>query len=126
MRRLRDEHGFGYWAVELPGEASLIGAIGLSRVRSLPCAPATEIGWRLAPAYWGRGYATEAARAALEDGLFRLGVDEIVAFTVPANVRSRRVMERLGMARDPANDFDHPRLPPGHPQRRHVLYRIRR
>jgi RimJ/RimL family protein N-acetyltransferase len=105
---------------------SLIGAIGLSRVRELPFAPAVEIGWRLAPAYWGRGYATEAARAVLDDGFGRLGLAEIVAFTVPANRRSWRVMERLGMTRDSADDFDRPRFPEGHPLRRNVLYRIRR
>jgi RimJ/RimL family protein N-acetyltransferase len=75
--------------------------------------------------YWGKGYALEAARAAIEDGLGRLGLDEIVAITVVDNWRSRRVMERLGMTRDPAEDFEHPRLPPGHPLRRHVLYRLR-
>jgi ribosomal-protein-alanine N-acetyltransferase len=126
MRRLQDEHGLGYWAVELPGEASLIGAIGMSRARNLPFAPAVEIGWRLARAYWGRGYATEAARAVIDDGFGRLGLAEIVAFTAPANRASRRVMERLGMTRDPAEDFDHPRRPDGDPLRRHVLYRLRR
>jgi RimJ/RimL family protein N-acetyltransferase len=128
MRRHYDEHGFAYWAVELPGEALLIGAIGLTRVRfqPLPFAPAVEIGWRLASAYWGRGFATEAARAALDDGFGRLGLKEIVAFTVPANRRSWRLMERLGMRRDPAEDFDHPVIPEGHKLRRHVLYRTRR
>jgi len=126
MRRHYDEHGFAYWAVELPAEASLIGAIGLTRVRSLPFAPAVEIGWRLGRAYWGRGYATEAARAVLADGFGRLGIDEIVAFTVPAHERSRRVMERLGMSRDAHDDFEHPAFGPGHPLRRHILYNIRR
>jgi RimJ/RimL family protein N-acetyltransferase len=128
MRRHNDEHGFAYWAVELLGEAGFIGAVGLSRVRfqPLPFAPAVEIGWRLASAYWDRGYATEAARAALDDGFGRLHIAEIVAFTVPANRRSYRVMERLGMHRDPSEDFDHPVIPEGHPLRRHVLYRIRR
>lgn len=126
MRRLRDEHGLGYWAVELPGQASLIGAIGLSRIRHLPFAPAIEIGWRLAHAYWGRGYATEAARAVLDDGFGRLGLAEIVAFTVPGNGASRRVMERLGMTHDSSDDFDHPSRPEGDPFRRHVLYRLRR
>jgi RimJ/RimL family protein N-acetyltransferase len=125
-RRHHEEHGFGYWAVELPGEAVFIGTVGLSRVpsQSLPFAPAVEIGWRLARPYWGKGYAHEAARATLDDGFGRLGLDEIVSFTVPGNGRSWRVMERLGMTRDPADDFDHPRLPPGHPLRRHILYRI--
>ena len=123
------EHGFGAWVVELPGEAPFIGVVGLSHVRwALPFAPAVEAAWRLARPHWGKGYAQEAARAAVDDGFGRLHLDEIVAFTVPLNQASRRVMERLGMARDPAEDFDfdHPRLPPGHPLRRHVLYRRRR
>lgn len=122
-------HGFGPWVVELPGEASFIGAVGLNNLRfALPFAPAVEAAWRLSPGYWGQGYAYEAARAAIDDGFGRLGLNEIVGFTVPANRASRRVMEKLGMTRDPAEDFDfeHPRLPPGHPLRRHVLYRLRR
>jgi RimJ/RimL family protein N-acetyltransferase len=122
------EYGFGQWVVELPGEARLIGVVGLSHVRfALPFAPAVEVAWRLARPYWGKGYAYEAARAAIDDGFGRLGLDEVVAFTVPANRPSRRVMEKLGMTRDPAEDFDfeHPRLPPGHPLRSHVLYRLR-
>ena len=122
------EHGFGPWIVELPGEALMIGVVGLNNLRfALPFAPAVEAAWRLAHRYWGRGYAYEAARAAIDDGFGRLGLKEIVAFTVPANRASRRVMETLGMTRDPAEDFDfeHPRLPPGHPLRRHVLYRLR-
>lgn len=83
-----------------------------------------EIAWRLARAYWGRGYATEAAPAALDYGFGELGLTEIVAVTVPANLRSRRVMERLGMTGDPADDYDHPALPEG-PLKRHVLYRLR-
>jgi RimJ/RimL family protein N-acetyltransferase len=80
--------------------------------------------WRLAWAHWGKGYAEEAARTAIEDGFFRLGFAEIVAFTVPANRRSWQLMERLGMTRDPAEDFDHPRFAEGHPVCRHVLYRL--
>ena len=123
------EHGFGQFVVELPGEAPFVGVVRLSDLHHLaPAAPAIEAAWRLAKPYWGRGYALEAARAAIEDGLYRLGLDEIVAITVVGNQRSRRVMERLGMRRDTAGDFDfeHPRLPDGHPLRRHVLYRIRR
>lgn len=121
------EHGFGQFVVELPGEAPFIGAVGLAHVPfALPFAPAVEAAWRLAPAYWGRGYATEAARAAVEDGFGRLGLGEIVAFTVPANEASQHVMMRLGMTRDPSEDFDHPRFPPGHPLCRHVLYRLKR
>ena len=85
-----------------------------------------EVGWTVDPQFWGHGYATEAARAAVRFGFEDVGLDEIVSFTVPANARSRAVMERLGITRDPADDFDHPRLPVGHPIRRHVLYRLRR
>jgi RimJ/RimL family protein N-acetyltransferase len=119
------EHGFGWWAVEAPGVASFIGFIGLARVNfEAPFTPAVEIGWRLASACWGQGYATEGARAALAFGFTRLALAEIVSLAVAANTRSRRVMERLGMTRNPADDFDHPRLPAGDPLCRHVLYRI--
>ena len=84
----------------------------------------TEIGWTLARRHWGHGYATEAARAALAFGFDSLALPEIVSFTVPGNTRSRALMERLGMTRDPADDFDHPSIPDGHPLRRHVLYRL--
>jgi RimJ/RimL family protein N-acetyltransferase len=118
-------NGYGLWAVEVPGEAAFIGYVGLALQNfEAHFTPAVEVGWRLAQNYWGRGFATEAARAAVADGFNRIGLDEIVSFTVPANVRSVRVMERLGMTRDPADDFDHPRLPVGHHLRRHVLYRL--
>ena len=120
-----DEHGFGQSVVELPGEASFIGVVGLETVSyDAHFTPAVEVAWRLVRAYWGRGYATEAAKAALDYGFGEVGLGEIVALTVPANQRSRRVMERLGMTRSPQDDFDHPRLPEG-PLRRHVLYRLR-
>jgi RimJ/RimL family protein N-acetyltransferase len=123
-----DRHGFGFWAVEVPGVAGFIGFVGLSvpefTARFTPC---VEIGWRLAHEHWGKGYATEAARAALDFGFRVLALPEIVSSTVPANRRSRRVMERLGMTRSDADDFEHPVLPEGHPLRHHVLYRaIRR
>jgi ribosomal-protein-alanine N-acetyltransferase len=122
-----DEHGFGLWAVEVPHEADFVGFVGLAVPRfEAHFTPAVEVGWRLAPAWWGRGYATEAGRAALRHGFEVAGLAEIVSFTSPANAPSRRVMERLGMAHDPADDFDHPALPPGHRLRRHVLYRLRR
>jgi RimJ/RimL family protein N-acetyltransferase len=118
-------HGFGRWVVELPGEAPFVGVIGLTRVRyAAHFTPAVEIAWRLARRYWGRGYATEAARAALDYGFGTLGLEEIVAITVPANLRSCRVMERLGMTRLPQEDFDHPDAPEG-PLRRCILYRLR-
>jgi len=120
------EHGFGLWAVEAVGEADFIGFVGLSvPTFQAPFMPAVEIGWRLAHAYWGRGFATEAARAAIADGFERVGLSEIVSFTSPANVRSIRVMERVGMTRNLADDFEHPRLPEGHRLRHHVLFRLR-
>ena len=114
------EHGFGLWAMELPGAAPFIGYVGLSVPRfEAHFMPAVEVGWRLASAYWGMGYATEGARAALEAGFTQFDLAEIMSFTVPANKRSRRVMERLSMTHDPAENFDHPRLPEGHAFRRH-------
>jgi RimJ/RimL family protein N-acetyltransferase len=121
------EHGFGMWAVEIPGRAAFGGFVGLSVPEfTAHFTPCVEIGWRLAPDLWGQGYASEAARAALDFGFETIGLDEIVSFTVPANVRSRRVMERLGMRHSSADDFDHPNVPVGHPLRRHVLYRLAR
>jgi RimJ/RimL family protein N-acetyltransferase len=120
-------NGYGLWAVELPGEAEFIGYVRLAlQTFEAHFTPAVEVGWRLARKYWGRGLASEAARAAVADGFNRVARDEIVSFTVPANTRSVRVMERLGMTHDPNDDFDHPRLPVGHRLRRHVLYRLRR
>ena len=122
-----DERGYGRWAIEIPGEAPLIGFTGLSVPRfDAHFMPAVEIGWRLDRMYWGHGYATEAARAGIVDGFERVGLREIVSFTVPANVRSIRVMERLGMTRDVDGDFEHPNVSEGHAVRHHVLYRIAR
>jgi RimJ/RimL family protein N-acetyltransferase len=121
------EHGFGKFAVELRVERRFIGYVGLSvpnfHAHFTPC---VEIGWRLAADYWGLGLATEGARAVLRHAFEDLALQEIVSFTVQANVRSTRVMEKLGMSHDSADDFDHPSLPAGHPLRRHVLYRLRR
>jgi RimJ/RimL family protein N-acetyltransferase len=98
--------------------------VGLHRVRpEIPCAPAVEIGWRLHPDFWSRGFATEAASAALQFGFEEAGLTEIVAFTTTMNTRSQAVMMRIGMVRDVEADFDHPSLPEGSPLRRHVLYR---
>jgi len=122
-----EQRGFGLWAVGIAGGAPFAGFIGLSVPRfTAPFTPCVEVGWRLAAEHWGRGYATEGARAALRFGFESLGLAEIVSFTVPHNLPSRRVMEKLGLTRNPADDFDHPLLPAGHPLRRHVLYRIRR
>ena len=121
------ERGFGLWAVEVPGVAPFIGYVGLWAPNfEAPFMPAIEVGWRLASAYWGKGYATEGAKAALDAGFSKFGLNEIVSFTVPANRRSWRVMQRIGMQRDPAYDFDHPRVPDGSPLKRHLLYRISR
>ena len=101
--------------------------VGLHEVHPpVPCAPATEIGWRLARSHWGRGYATEAAKRALAFAFDDQGLEELVSFTAVTNLPSQRVMQRLGMRRDPAEDFDHPKVPDGCPARPHVLYRIGR
>lgn len=122
-----DRTGFGIWAVEAPGVAPLIGFVGLSTVpERVPCAPAVEGVWTLGRPWWRRGYCLEAARAAFADGFGRLGLDEIVAFTTPANEPSRAVMRALGMRHDAAGDFIHPLLPEGHPFGPHVLYRLRK
>jgi ribosomal-protein-alanine N-acetyltransferase len=122
-----DAHGWGLWAVEVPGTVDFAGYVGLTTVPfEAHFTPAVEIGWRLAFEHWGFGYAIEAARAALTFGFDEAGLAEVVSMTVLANRRSWRVMERLGMTRSPADDFDHPRLPEGHPLRRHILYRMRR
>jgi RimJ/RimL family protein N-acetyltransferase len=118
--------GFGLWALETRGGGEFIGFTGLSvPAFEAHFMPAVEVGWRLARSAWGKGYATEAARAALAFGFDEVGLEEVVSFTVPGNRRSRAVIERLGMSHDPAGDFDHPGLPAGHPQRHHVLYRLR-
>ena len=127
IRADMDERDFGLWAVEVPGITSFAGFTGLAVPRfEAHFAPCVEVGWRIAREHWGRGYAPEAARAALAHAFGVLGLDEIVSFTAVGNLRSRRVMEKLGMTHDPADDFEHPSLAPGHPLRRHVLYRIRR
>ena len=119
------EYGFGLWAVEIPGVAGFIGFTGLSHARlRAHFTPCVEVGWRLAYEHWGNGYATEAARLALGHGFGTLALPEVVAYTSASNIRSRAVMERLGMRRDPAEDFDYPALPEGHALRRHVLYRL--
>src|SRR5262245_21962889 len=128
MHSIRDHferRGFGLWAVEVIGGAPFIGFIGLS-VPAFDAAfmPCVELGYRLAFEHWGHGYATEGSRAAIEFGFATLGLSEIVAMTAAGNTRSRRVMERLGMRRNPADDFDHPNIAAGHPLHCHVLYRL--
>ncbi|CAN5642639.1 GNAT family N-acetyltransferase [soil metagenome] len=125
IRARFEDDDVGLWAVEVLATGEFVGFTGLSRPSfAAPFLPAVEVGWRLARAAWGLGYATEAARAAVADGFGRVGLTEIVSFTVLANERSRAVMRRLGMTRDRAGDFEHPSLPPGHPLRQHVLYRL--
>lgn len=117
-------HGWGLWAVEVPGVTPFAGYVGLARPRfDSHFTPCVEVGWRLAAEFWGNGYASEAAAAVLSFGFQVLMLPQIVSFTVPANRRSVRVMERIGMTRDPREDFEHPGLPQGHPLRPHVLYR---
>ncbi len=132
IRAALDANGIGFLAVDVPAEdVRFAGFVGLHRpawaspFRSLT-SPPVEIGWRLSRATWGRGIAREAALACLEAAFGELAVSEVVAFTVPRNVRSRRVMEAIGMIHDEAGDFDHPSLAEGHPLRRHVLYRADR
>jgi RimJ/RimL family protein N-acetyltransferase len=120
-------HGFGLYAAELRSTHEFLGFIGLSipsfRAAFTPC---VEIGWRLSAGHWNRGLATEGAKAIVRRAFETLQLESLVSFTIPSNMRSRRVMEKLGMTRDPAEDFEHPGLPKGHPMCRHVLYRLHR
>ena len=121
-----ESRGWSNWAVELVESGEFIGFVGLSVPRRvLPCSPCVEVGWRLARRFWGRGLASEAARAALGAGFERIGLAEIVSFTALGNLRSRAVMERIGM-QDAHQDFEHPGVPEGHALRLHCLYRIDR
>lgn len=118
--------GWGFWAACLVDTGEFIGFIGLEDVYfQAKFVPAVEIGWRMACKYWGNGYAMEGALACLSYGFETLKLDKIVSFTAVGNARSRAVMERIGMYHDPKDDFDHPKLPEGHPLRRHVLYYLR-
>jgi ribosomal-protein-alanine N-acetyltransferase len=118
---------FGLWATELKSTGEFIGFIGISRptfdAHFMPC---VEIGWRLAKEFWGKGYAPEGAREILRDSFMRVGLNELVSMTATSNLKSRRVMEKIGMTRNPQDDFDHPRVPEGHILRPHVLYRMSR
>jgi ribosomal-protein-alanine N-acetyltransferase len=119
--------GFCPWAVEERESNSFVGCVGLHEVpESLSFAPAVEVGWRLARSFWGRGYATEGATSSVNFAFGVLGLDEVVSMTTLVNRRSSSVMERLGMQRDPAEDFEHPNIPLGHDLRPHMLYRLTR
>jgi len=119
-----EDRGWGLWAVEINGE--LAGYTGLARPSfEAHFTPCTEIGWRFRPQFWGHAYATEAARLALLFAFSTLHLEEVVSFTARVNLRSVKVMQRLGMMHDPAEDFDHPKLPAGHVLQRHVLYRLK-
>lgn len=126
MNGKMDQYGFGFWAAELKVTGELTGFIGIN-VPSypLPFSPCVEVGWRLAHRFWGQGLAPEGALACLDYGFVQLKLPEIVAFTATGNLKSRRVMEKIGMTYDARDDFDNPRVPEGHPLRRHVLYRVR-
>lgn len=117
------QRGFGLWAVEVPGALGFIGFVGLAPAEfEAPFTPAIEVGYRLARHAWGRGYATEGARAACNWGFRIAGLPDILSFTARINLPSRAVLERVGMRRDVKGDFDHPWVPLGHPVRPHVLY----
>ena len=127
IRLFLDDHGYGLYAAEEKATASFIGFVGLSHPSfEAHFTPAVEIGWRLAREAWGQGYAGEAAGAVVDHAFTVLNLDALVSFTAEWNRSSRRVMEKIGMTRDPADDFLHPRLPPGHKLSHHVLYRLTR
>jgi len=128
LERIKKHHqtyGFGLWATEERATGAFIGFIGLSvPTFQAHFTPTVEVGWRLARAFWGKGYATEGARKAIDYGFEVIGLTEIVSFTAQLNLRSIAVMKRLGMSYHEADDFDHPSLPSGHSLQRHVLYRL--
>jgi RimJ/RimL family protein N-acetyltransferase len=127
VRAMHAARGYSFWAVETKADRAVIGLAGLLAMGDdLPPGPALEVGWRFSPASWGKGYATEAARAAVEWGFATQPEDEIIAITAHSNLASQAVMQRLGMVRDPAADFLHPKLADDHPLRPHVTYRLAR
>ncbi|MFG1701657.1 GNAT family N-acetyltransferase [Nonomuraea sp. M3C6] len=122
-----DRLGYSWWALEVRESGQFIGFTGLAlQTFDLPFLPAVEVGWRLARPAWGHGYAIEAAREAVRYAFEEAGLDDIISMTAMRNTRSQAVMKRLGMTRDPAEDFDHTRLPADSPLLRHVLYRLKR
>lgn len=126
MREDIAKNGYGWFVMERRDAPGFAGVIAIDDIHyDMPFRPLREIGWRLPVESWGHGYATEAAQATLQFAFEQLRWPEVVAMTAIINARSRRVMEKLGMTHDPSEDFDHPRVPDGHPIKRHVLYRAR-
>ena len=127
MKEHFETYGYTLYAVQTKRNNICIGFVGLLKTSfKAHFTPATEIGWRLSPKHWGKGFATEAAQSVLHYGFIYLKLHEIVSFTVVKNVRSKRVMEKIGLKHDPSDDFDHPKVAQGHPCQRHVLYRLSR
>ncbi|MHA6684524.1 GNAT family N-acetyltransferase [Mesorhizobium sp. A556] len=129
FRQRIDTHGIGWTAAEIAATGECIGFVGITDADHMPFLPegTVEIGWRVAPEFWGHGYVTEAAQAWLAFGFDTLGLDEIVSFAVAANRRSTAVMERIGMKADPSSDFDHPGVSDSHPHlKHHLFYRLKR
>lgn len=120
-----EERGWGLWAVEIVASGDFIGFVGLAEEDfGFDWTPAVEIGWRLAQAAWGYGYATEAATAVLAHAFQVLGLDEVVSFTATTNAPSLAVMQRIGLHLHPASPFHHPRVEPGHRLEEHALYHL--
>jgi RimJ/RimL family protein N-acetyltransferase len=127
IERRFDERGYGLWAVERREDSAFLGFVGLAyQTFEAAFTPCVEVGWRLDKFAWGKGYATEAAREALRFGFEEAGLSEIVSFTSAGHGASARVMEKIGLRRDPSDDFENPSMPIGHPLRRHILYRLGR
>ena len=127
IRQHFDQHGYGVWALEITGQLPFAGFVGLLQVNfEAHFSPAVEIAWRLVHSAWGKSYATKAALRVLHHAFEELQLEEVVSFTVPANQRSQAVMQRIGMHTHIEDNFEHPRLPTGHPLREHVLYRLKR
>lgn len=127
LKTRQEEDGFSFLAAELKSTGEFIGMIGLNRPRyQTPFTPCVEIGWRIAFEHWNNGYATEGATACLAYGFENLNLDEIVSFTASTNLKSQRIMEKIGMQRNPTGDFNHPNVPEGHPLSLHVLYFVKK
>ena len=124
MEEMWAEDGFSLGVAERKADGAFLGMVGIARVGFVPFESMVEVGWRLGRAHWGKGYASEAARAWLAHGFEAIGLEEIIAFTALGNLRSQAVMRRIGMRHDPARDFEHPAVAEGHPIRAHRLFAI--